>query len=150
MPIDDLIMQVGKLFGYARVTEEISRSIRKGIKSYQDKSRILVKNEKLFVNDEYREPVDYTQKAKGKVKKEEAHVVKTKEKGTQRVEFEKIIREAIEKRGCVTIAYRSRYSMFDKVRKIEPQSFDGNYIIAYCHLVKEDRTFRIDKVKNIS
>ena len=44
-------------------------------------------------------------------------------------------------RGSVRMVYGA------KERLVDVHSFDGAYIRAYCHLKKEERTFRLDRVE---
>jgi predicted DNA-binding transcriptional regulator YafY len=63
-------------------------------------------------------------------------------------DIEKIIKHAVENQNTITIEYVSPSSGFS-VRQIKPYSYDGIYIKAFCNLVNEDRTFRIDRVKKV-
>lgn len=64
------------------------------------------------------------------------------------VNIKKIIQEAIDNKKAITIKYNSP-TKGDSERTIEPFSLEGVYVKAYCHLVKSNRTFRIDRITEI-
>lgn len=53
---------------------------------------------------------------------------------------------AIRERRALVIRYRSKGSSLS-VRMIEPLALRGNYLVAYCHLRREERTFHIDRIR---
>ena len=55
--------------------------------------------------------------------------------------FSKLFKAAAQRKESVKIFYGA------KERLIDVQRFDGVYIRAYCHLRKEERTFRLDRVE---
>ena len=56
--------------------------------------------------------------------------------------YSRLFKEAARQKSSVKILYGA------KERLIDVQRFDGVYVRAYCHLRKEARTFRLDKVED--
>lgn len=52
----------------------------------------------------------------------------------------------IREQRALFIRYRSSGSSLS-VRMIEPVALRGNYLVAYCHLRRESRTFHIDRIR---
>jgi len=157
MPKGDLIDQTAKLMGFTRVTEDIDKYIWKCINNYKKYNKILEINEKFTFNtDEELSTREETGEVVSDKKTGTRHRSAPKEIKISSREYEKpklkniekIIKQTIKNHGSITIEYVSHSSGFT-VRKIEPHNYDGIYIRAFCHLVKEDRTFRIDRIKNI-
>ena len=55
--------------------------------------------------------------------------------------YSKLFKDAAQRRGSVKMFYGA------KERLIDVHRFDGAYIRAYCHLRKEELTFRLDRVE---
>ncbi|HQZ71088.1 MAG TPA: exonuclease domain-containing protein [Anaerolineae bacterium] len=53
---------------------------------------------------------------------------------------------AIREQRALFIRYRSSGSSLS-VRMIQPVALRGNYLVAYCHLRRESRTFHIDRIR---
>ena len=56
------------------------------------------------------------------------------------------LKKAYEQRKCAKIKYYSLSSDEIRWRKISIYKFDPNFIIAYCHLRNEERTFVISRI----
>ncbi len=69
--------------------------------------------------------------------------------GTEEVFLPPIIDEAVRSRERVKIRYLSSYGQ-ETIRSVEPIQAtvygDYIYLVAYCHLCKEERTFRLDRI----
>lgn len=61
----------------------------------------------------------------------------------------RLIEEAIKRGFDLIIEYYSRGSGEFNTRKITPKSFDGEMLEAYCHLRKDDRVFKVSRIKSI-
>jgi len=46
------------------------------------------------------------------------------------------------------VFYRYQSGRYESRRVIEPLTLNGNYLVAFCHLRGEQRTFRLDRIKN--
>ncbi|MEK6974518.1 MAG: WYL domain-containing protein [Nanoarchaeota archaeon] len=57
-----------------------------------------------------------------------------------------LLKKAYEQRKCAKIKYYSLSSDEIRWRKISIYKFDPNFIIAYCHLRNEERTFVISRI----
>jgi hypothetical protein len=156
MPKDDLIDQTAKVLGFTRVTEDIDRYIWKSIDNYKKCNKILEINERFTFNTDEEEDTGHELETFGGKNGDvinridsEKITIKGKEDERNRLKhIEKIIKQAIENHYAITVEYISRSSGFT-VRRIEPRYYDGIYIRAFCYLVKEDRTFRIDRIKKV-
>ena len=56
------------------------------------------------------------------------------------------IQIALSQSRKVEIRYQS--GRYESRRVIEPLTLNGNYLVAFCHLRGEQRTFRLDRIKN--
>lgn len=161
MPKDELITQTAKLLGFGRITENINKYIGKSLKIYIKDNKVLKINERLTFNDEEDQEEEIAEektKMKVYVKKEKVKLCKKepkekpseepKEEDKKIKEFENIIKDSISNKTKIKINYYSPRKGFS-TREIKPFYYDGIYIKAFCHLVNEDRTFRIDRVKKI-
>ena len=59
-----------------------------------------------------------------------------------------IINDAIENNKSLEIIYKNSYGNTSK-RTIKPLSINGDMFKAYCHLRKENRMFRVSRIKAI-
>ncbi len=155
MPKDDLINQTARLLGFSKVTMDISKYIWKSLEAYKKSNNILEINEKFTFNANKEEDFKKEQfiiKEATKSHKTDSEKIFTEDRKEdikqQLKDIEKIIEQAIENQHTITIEYISPSSGFT-VRQIKPYSYDGIYIKAFCNLVHEDRTFRIDRIKTI-
>lgn len=46
------------------------------------------------------------------------------------------------------VEIRYQFGRYESRRVIEPLTLNGNYLVAFCHLRSEQRTFRLDRIKN--
>ena len=150
MPKDDLVIQTTRVLGFKRVTEAIYKYVARSINNYMKKNRIIEINGRYTFNDNEDEEcaIEVTVDA---VKQITPMVEKKGAKKNPKSSFNnigKMIEKAIKERQDITIEYHSP-SKGSSVRKIEPHSYDGIYIKAYCHLVNDNRTFRIDRIKKL-
>jgi hypothetical protein len=59
----------------------------------------------------------------------------------QDVDYSAILNEAFTNRRSVKIRYKGSW------RTIDPYSLNNTYVVAYCHLARDIRTFRIDRIQ---
>ena len=60
-----------------------------------------------------------------------------------------LIEQAIEEGFDLEMEYYARSRGEFTTRRITPESFDGDMVVAYCHLRKEDRVFKVSRIKRI-
>ena len=60
-----------------------------------------------------------------------------------------LIEQAIEKGFDVEMDYYTRGRGEFTTRRITPQSLEGDMLYAYCHLRKEDRVFKVSRIKSL-
>lgn len=60
-----------------------------------------------------------------------------------------LIEQAIEEGFDLEMEYYARSRGEFTTRRITPESFEGDMLYAYCHLRKEDRVFKVSRVKRI-
>ena len=60
-----------------------------------------------------------------------------------------LIEQAIEEGFDLEMEYYARSRGEFTTRRITPESFDGEMVYAYCHLRKEDRVFKVGRIKRI-
>lgn len=53
-----------------------------------------------------------------------------------------LLKEALKEHLLVKIRYKGAW------RTINPYSVDSTYVVSYCNLARDIRTFRIDKIQN--
>jgi len=81
--------------------------------------------------------VTYT---KARQKYDEA-LIKKKESKVQKKDYSSVLSEAFNTQRSVKIRYKGMS------RTIDPYSFDGTYVVAYCHYARDIRTFRTDRIQ---
>jgi len=159
MPNEDLINQTARILGFKRVTDAMHAYINESIDKYIKADKIIVVNKRLTISDE--EDILESPIIKGKEiisteatdgievvsekQKKNTHKVKN---GNLLEQLDTMIVEAVSKKHTITIDYNSP-SKGKSTRKIQPYQYDGVYIKAHCHLVNDDRTFRIDRIERI-
>lgn len=75
-------------------------------------------------------------------KKYDAKVVaKAEPEVKQDVDYNAILKEAFTNRRSVKIRYKGSW------RTIDPYSLNNTYVVAYCHLARDIRTFRVDRIQ---
>ena len=62
--------------------------------------------------------------------------------------IKKILRDSYRKKVNVKIKYYSRLSDEVKWRILSIYRLEPDFLIAFCHLRKEERTFVIDRIRN--
>lgn len=68
-------------------------------------------------------------------------VAKTELAVTRSVDYSAILKEAFSNRRSVKIRYKGSW------RTIDPYSLNNTYVVAYCHLARDIRTFRVDRIQ---
>jgi hypothetical protein len=74
-------------------------------------------------------------------KKYEGMVVTKNEHATQKTDCRAILNEAFSSHKSVKIRYKGSWRMID------PYSLNNTYIVGFCHLARDIRTFRVDRVQ---
>lgn len=70
-----------------------------------------------------------------------ALVAKAEPEVNQDVDYSAILKEAFTHRRSVKIRYKGSW------RTIDPYSLNNTYVVAYCHLARDIRTFRVDRIQ---
>ena len=73
-------------------------------------------------------------------KYDEAIVTKAQIK-RQKVDYSAVLKEAFDGHKSVKIRYKGSW------RTIDPYSINNTYVVAYCHLARDIRTFRVDRIQ---
>ena len=60
---------------------------------------------------------------------------------TNAINYEPILKEAFNNHKSVKIRYKGSW------RTIDPYSLNATYLVAYCHLARDIRTFRLDRIQ---
>jgi len=76
-------------------------------------------------------------------KKYDARVVTKKESSIQKTDYSTILGEAFSNHRSVKIRYKGSW------RTVDPYSLNKTYIVAYCHLARDIRTFRVDRIQGV-
>ena len=74
-------------------------------------------------------------------KKYDAAVATKKEPGIQKEDFSTILAEAFMNHKSVKIRYKGSW------RTIDPYALNKTYVVAYCHIARDIRTFRVDRIQ---
>lgn len=74
-------------------------------------------------------------------KYDEALVAKAETELNQDVDYSAILNEAFNNRRSVKIRYKGSW------RTVDPYSLNNTYVVAYCHLARDIRTFRVDRIQ---
>ncbi len=152
-----LINQAARVLGFSRVTENTHNIINKIMKEALRKEILKETGDKLILNREriVTSISEILPKVEEKVLKrptESKTEIKTiqneKSLSPTRAEVIRTILASIKNKNPVSIKYNSPSRGLTR-RKIEPYEFKIPYVKAYCHLAKENRTFRIDRIREI-
>jgi len=66
-----------------------------------------------------------------------------KEAMVQKVDHSAMLVEAFKNHRSIKIRYKGSWRMID------PYSLNNTYVVAYCHLARDIRTFRVDRIQDV-